>query len=160
MLTATPVVDPLWSRDVVFWAVLGAVLLVIIVFLAATKLGRWLRSRSHEGRGMFTRHCRHCQEVAWLRETTQALAVKDVQVDAARENLKLVCDAARDHLAVLAAIRAELESFRAGWDLVPDTFEGIPGRHGVDTLTAAMTAIPARPSPTPRLTTSNGPRAY
>jgi hypothetical protein len=37
-----------------------------------------------------------------------------VQVDAARAQLLILCDQARDHLAVLHA-------FREGWDLVPDT---------------------------------------
>jgi hypothetical protein len=126
------------TRDLIFWGVLLGVVLIVGIFLAVAKLVTVLQKRGQN------RHCcRHCHEIAWLRDATQALAVKTVQVEAAREQLRLLCDVARDHVAVLAAIRAELEAFRDGWDLIPDTFAGDPGRHGVDTTTNALPAVPS-----------------
>jgi hypothetical protein len=84
-----------------------------------------------------------------LRDATNALKIRQVQVDAARAQLVTLCDQAREHLAVLAAFREGYEIFRS--DVLLDEVAAFhPScRHGVDSLTAALSPVESRTIPMP-----------
>jgi len=162
------------DRDLIFWAVLGSVVVLVWLFVGwARLLQAWRKRRGGRlagvrgrlrrlGRWFVSRvHCHHCEEVRQLRTELQTIAIKNVQLEACRAQFVLLCDQARDHVQVLAAVRAELESFAQGWDLIPDTFQGVPGRHGTDSETSRMPAVPGqRPSGWFETKSDAAPTAY
>jgi hypothetical protein len=78
-----------------------------------------------------------------MMEATAALKVRAVQVEAARRQLIVLCDQARDHVAVLDAFRQGYEVFRS--DVLLDEIGA--SRHGCDSLTAALFKVDSPTKP-------------